>query len=125
MNLIARLEYELAYYDSAVHRFNHYTMRTLPVVKGVESVKNIISEYSKLVQKELNTRYDRMGKVIHRELCKKLKFDHTTKWYIYKSESILENEMHQILWDFEIETALAKQPEVVTVKKKEKKKGKS
>ena len=25
VNVIARLEYELAYYDSAVHRFNHYT----------------------------------------------------------------------------------------------------
>ena len=24
-NVIARLEYELAYYNSAVHRFNHYT----------------------------------------------------------------------------------------------------
>ena len=23
-NVIARLEYELVYYDSAVHRFNHY-----------------------------------------------------------------------------------------------------
>ena len=31
MNVIARLEYELAYYDSAVHRFNHYTTRT-PIV---------------------------------------------------------------------------------------------
>ena len=28
MNVIARLEYELAYYDSAAHRFNHYTTRT-------------------------------------------------------------------------------------------------
>ncbi len=28
VNVIARLEYELAYYDPAVHRFNHYTMRT-------------------------------------------------------------------------------------------------
>ena len=28
VNVIARLEYELAYYDSAVHRFNHYTTRT-------------------------------------------------------------------------------------------------
>ena len=27
-NVIARLEYELAYYESAVHRFNHYTTRT-------------------------------------------------------------------------------------------------
>ena len=31
MNVIARLEYELAYYDSAVHRFNHYTTRTPPI----------------------------------------------------------------------------------------------
>ena len=30
MNVIARLEYELAYYDSAVHRFNPYTTRTPP-----------------------------------------------------------------------------------------------
>ena len=30
MNVIARLEYELAYYDSAVHRFNHNTTRTPP-----------------------------------------------------------------------------------------------
>ena len=28
MNVIARLEYELAYYDSAVHLFSHYTTRT-------------------------------------------------------------------------------------------------
>ena len=30
MIVIARLEYELAYYDSAVHRFSHYTTRTPP-----------------------------------------------------------------------------------------------
>ena len=30
VNVIARLEYELAYYDSAVRRFNHYTTRTPP-----------------------------------------------------------------------------------------------
>ena len=32
MNVIARLEFELAYYDSAVHRFNHYTTRTPPFI---------------------------------------------------------------------------------------------
>ena len=31
VNVIARLKYELAYYDSAVHRFNHYTTMTLPL----------------------------------------------------------------------------------------------
>ena len=42
MNVIARLEYELAYYDSAVHRFNHYTTRT-PLMSMVK----IQSMYSK------------------------------------------------------------------------------
>ena len=35
MNVIARLEYELAYYDSAVHHFNHYTTRTPPILACV------------------------------------------------------------------------------------------
>ena len=33
VNVIARLEYKLAYYNSAVHRFNHYTMRTPPSIR--------------------------------------------------------------------------------------------
>ena len=32
VNVKTRLEYELAYYDSAVHRFNNYTTRTLEVL---------------------------------------------------------------------------------------------
>ena len=35
VNVIARREYELAYYDSALHRFNHYTTRTPPFYSGV------------------------------------------------------------------------------------------
>ena len=38
VNVIARLEYELAYYDSAVHRFNHYTTRTPIHVWGRELI---------------------------------------------------------------------------------------
>ena len=30
VNVIARLKFELAYYDSAVQRFNHYTTRIPP-----------------------------------------------------------------------------------------------
>ena len=38
VNVIARLEYELAYYDSAVHRFNHYTTRTPQQSDGEASI---------------------------------------------------------------------------------------
>ena len=65
-------------------------------------INHIISKWSKLAQKEYKTRHDWVGKVIHEELCKKLKFDHKNKWYMHNLESVLENETHKLLWNFEI-----------------------
>ena len=59
---------------------------------------------AKSAQEEYKTRHDWMGKVIHWELSKKFKFDHTNKWCMHNPESVLENEMHKYLWDFEIQT---------------------
>ena len=53
-----------------------------------EMVNHIISEFSKLTQKECRTMYDWVGKVIHWELCKKFKLDYATKWYMHKPESL-------------------------------------
>ena len=64
---------------------------------------------------------DWAGKVIHWELCKKLKFDHPCKWYMHNPEYILENETHKTLWDFEIQTdhlISARRPDLEIVKKK-------
>ena len=41
-----------------------------------ETVNSIISKDSKLAHNEYKTRHDWMGKVIYKELCKKLKLDH-------------------------------------------------
>ena len=54
-----------------------------------ETINHIISECSKLAQKEYKTRHDWVNKVM---MCKKLKFDHTSKWYMYNSASVLEND---------------------------------
>ena len=53
-------------------------------------INYIISECSELVQKEYKTRYNWVGKVIYWKLCKKLKVDHSTKYYMHKPESVLE-----------------------------------
>ena len=47
VNVIARLEYELAYYDSVVHRFYHYTTRTLLEywVRNINSILNCNSPF--------------------------------------------------------------------------------
>ena len=51
------------------------------------------------------------------------RIDHTNKWYMHNSESALENEMHKILSDFEIQTdhlILARWPDQLIVNKKRK-----
>ena len=62
----------------------------------------MISEYKKQEQKDFKTRYDWVGKVIHRELCKRLKIYQTTKMCIHKLECVQENETRKIFWDFRI-----------------------
>ncbi len=56
--------------------------------------------------------------MIHREMCKKSKFDHTNKWYI---AAVLENDTHKLLWDFNIQTdhlIPARRPDLIIVNKK-------
>ena len=69
-----------------------------------ETINHIISECSKLAQKEYKTIHDWVCKVIHWEMCKKLKFGPTNKWYMHNPTSVLENDTHKLLWDFDIQT---------------------
>ena len=73
-----------------------------------ETINHIISECSKLAQElyllTYKTRHDWVGKVIHWEMCKKLKFDHMNKWYKHNPAVFQENDTHKLLWDFDIQT---------------------
>ena len=80
----------------------HNRIASVGYVVIVKVINHIINECSKLAQKEYKTRLNWVGKVIHWELCKELKFDRSTKWYMYKPDSIMVNERHKILWNFEI-----------------------
>ena len=65
-----------------------------------ETINQIINEWSKLEQKKYTNRHDWVGKVIHWESRKRLKFDKTNKGYVHKPELVLENKPHNIPWDF-------------------------
>ena len=85
-----------------------------------EIINHMISECSKLTRREYKTIHDWAGKVIHWELCKKYKFDHTNKKYIHSPESVLENETHKLLWYFKKQTEhliSARRPNLVIVNK--------
>ena len=86
-----------------------------------ETVNHMVNECSKLAQKKYKGRLDWVRKVNNWELCKRLKFDHTTKWYMHKPESVLENRIHKILLDFEIQmdhSILARRLNRVLIKNK-------
>ena len=86
-----------------------------------ETINHIISECSKLAQKEYQTRHDWVGKVIHWEMRKKFKFDHSNKWCMHNPAPVLENNTHKLLWDFDIHTdhqISARRPDLIIMNKK-------
>ena len=86
-----------------------------------ENINYIISECSKLAQKEYKTRQDWVGKVVHWETCKKFRFDHTNKWYMHNPPPVLENDTHKLLWDFDVQTdhlISARRPDLIIINKK-------
>ena len=84
----------------------------------------IISECSKYARKEYKARHDWVGRVIHWDMCKKLKFDHTNKWYMHNPAPVLENDTHKLLWNFDIQMDYlisAQRPDLIIINKKKKK----
>ena len=86
-----------------------------------ETINHIISECSKLAQKEYKSRHDWVGKVIHWEMCKKFKFDYTNKWYMHNPAPVQQNDTHKLQWDFYIHTdhlMSARRPDLIIINKK-------
>ena len=73
------------------------------------------------IRKEYKNRHDRVGRMIHWEMCKKFKFDHTNKCYMHNPASDLKNYTHKLLWEFDIQTdhvILARRPDLIVINNK-------
>ena len=58
------------------------------------------------------------------EMCKKFQFDNTNKWYMHNPAPVPENDMHKLLWDFNIQTEHlipTRRPDLIIIRKKKKK----
>ena len=69
-----------------------------------ETIRQLINKCNSLAQNDYKCMHDRDGNMIHVELCKQLKFDHTETWHMRKTESVLENETYKVFNDFKIQT---------------------
>ena len=73
--------------------------------KREETIAHVVAECEKLAQNQYkNWRHDRVGRIIHWELCRRYGFKCTEKWYDHIPKGVLENEKSKILWDFRIQT---------------------
>ena len=90
-----------------------------------ETINHIISGCNKLALKKYKAKHDWVGKMIHRKMCKKFKFDHANKWCMHNPAPVLENDTHKLIWDFDIQTdhlISTRRPDLIIINKKEKKK---
>ena len=86
-----------------------------------ETINHIIIECCKLAQKEYKARHEWVGKVIHWEMCKKFKSDHTNKWFMHNTAPVLENDTYKFLWDFNMQTDYlipARRPDLIMINQK-------
>ena len=90
-----------------------------------ETVAHVVSECSKLTQKEYKqVRHDNVAKILHWKLREKWGFNKAEKWYINKPEKGLESESCKVLCDFPIQTDKTpedNQPDITVIDKKNKK----
>ena len=88
-----------------------------------ETISHLVSECSKLAQREYKRRHDNVARYVHWQLCNKGGFERAKNWYEQQPEGVIENENFKLLWDFTIQcdrVIEARRPDIVWVDKKNK-----
>ena len=88
-----------------------------------ESVGHLVSECSKLAQREYKGRHDRVATAVHWGLCQKYGIPSTEQWYKHRAEAVVETQQVKLLWDFTIQTDHViehRRPDIVVLEKQAK-----
>ena len=105
-NFIAKIIYKIFF---IFYTYNNFSILnwTIPILNWTIPILN----WTTPILNWKRDRHDWVGKSIHGELWKKLKFHPTTKWYMkfhpttkwymHKPESVSDRETRKILWDFD------------------------
>ena len=88
-----------------------------------ETINHLISECSKMAQREYKHRHDWVGRRIHWDICRKFGIQASGKWYNHEQENAVENDTCKVLRGFTIQTdhvIEARRSDLILIKKKEK-----
>ena len=87
-----------------------------------ESVSHLVSECSKLAQRDYKRRHDNVARIIYWDLCRLYEPDRADKWFEHQPSSVLETDRTKLLWDFNIQfhhIIEARRPDMAIVEKEE------
>ena len=86
-----------------------------------ETVNHLISECSKMAQREYKRRHDLASRRVHWDVCEKYGIEVKDKWYQHEPGSVIENDRCKIfLWDFTVQTdhiIQARRPGMIVIDK--------
>ena len=86
-----------------------------------ETVNHLVSECSKLAQRDYKRRHDSVGRRVHWEVCKIYGIEVRDRWYEHDAIPLTENGRCKIIWDFNIQTdhvIQARRPDMIVINKK-------
>ena len=89
----------------------------------VETVSHIVTECSKLAQREYKRRHDNVARMVHWKLCQKFNLEKSEKWYLYNPQTVSENVNHKLIWHMNIKCdniIVERRSDIVIVNKMEK-----
>ena len=88
-----------------------------------ETLSRIVSECSKLAQRENKRRHDNVARMVHWKLCQEFSLEKSEKWYLHNPQTVSENVNHKLIWDMNIQCdniIVERRPDIFIVNKMEK-----
>ena len=86
-----------------------------------KTINHIVSECSKLAQREYKRRHGWIRRRIHWEICRANGIQVKSKWYEHQPATVIENDSCKILWDFTVQKdhfITARKPGMIFTNKK-------
>ena len=88
-----------------------------------ETISHIVSECSKLAQREYKRRHDNVARMVHWKLRQKFNLEKSEKWYLHNPQTVSENVNQKLIWGMNIQydnIIVERRPDIVIVNKMEK-----
>ena len=91
--------------------------------KTGERISHIVSECSKLAQREYKRSHDHVARMIHWKLSEKFNLEKSEKWYLHNPQTVNENVNHKLIWDMNMQcdnVVVERRPDIIILNKMEK-----